>query len=72
MSKESVLKLEGVVIEVLPNTKFKVKLVESEHIVLAYLGGKMRQFDINIQAGDKVDLECSPYDLSKGRIVYRK
>ncbi len=72
MSKESVLKLEGVVIEVLPNTRFRVKLTETEHVVLAYLGGKMRQFDINIQAGDKVEVECSPYDLSKGRITYRK
>lgn len=72
MSKESVLKLEGVVIEVLPNTRFRVKLTETEHVVLAYLGGKMRQFDINIQAGDKVEVECSPYDLGKGRITYRK
>jgi len=71
MSKESVLKLEGKVLEVLPNTTFRVE-IEGGHIVLAYLGGKLRQFDINIQTGDVVELECSPYDLAKGRIIYRK
>ena len=65
------LKLDGVVIEVLPNTMFRVKLEHGQE-ALAYLSGKLRKFDINIQAGDRVELEFSPYDLAKGRIVFRK
>ena len=71
MAKEELLKLQGVVQEVLPNAMFRVEL-ENKMIVLAYLGGKLRKFDINISIGDTVDLECSPYDLTKGRIVFRR
>jgi translation initiation factor IF-1 len=71
VAKEELLKLQGSVIEVLPNAMFRVEL-ENKMIVLAYLGGKLRKFDINISIGDTVDLECSPYDLTKGRIVFRR
>ncbi|MBS3740872.1 MAG: translation initiation factor IF-1 [Candidatus Cloacimonetes bacterium] len=70
MSKGSVIEVEGVVEEALPGTKFKVKL-ENGHTVLAHISGKMRMNYIRILVGDKVKLELSPYDLSKGRIVYR-
>ena len=70
MAKEESIKFKGEIIELLPNTTFKVQL-ENGMTVLAYLGGKMRQFKINILLGDRVDVEFSPYDLSKGRIVYR-
>ena len=63
--------MDGVISEVLGNAMFRVKLVNSEHLVTAYIGGKMRKHDIKIIAGDKVTLEMSPYDLSKGRIMYR-
>lgn len=71
MAKEEALRFDGVVQEVLGNSMFRVKLEGSEHMVTAYVGGKMRKFDIKIIEGDKVTLEMSPYDLSKGRIVYR-
>jgi translation initiation factor IF-1 len=71
VAKEELLKLQGVVQEVLPNAMFRVEL-ENKMVVLAYLGGKLRKFDINISIGDTVDLECSPYDLTKGRIVFRR
>lgn len=70
MAKEEALKFSGEVIETLPNAMWRVKLANGT-VVLAYLGGKLRKFDINIGLGDNVDLEFSPYDLSKGRIVYR-
>ncbi len=70
MSKEDNLKLEGTVKELLPNTMFRVQL-ENGHIVLAHISGKMRMHFIRILPGDKVMLEISPYDLSKGRITYR-
>ncbi len=70
MAKGSVIEVEGVVEEALPGTKFKVKL-ENDHTVLAHISGKMRMNYIRILVGDKVKLELSPYDLSKGRIVYR-
>jgi translation initiation factor IF-1 len=63
--------MNGKVVEVLGNAMFRVKLDNSEHMVTAYIGGKMRKFDIKIIAGDKVILEMSPYDLTKGRIMYR-
>ncbi len=72
MSKESAFKMEGEIIDVLPNATFKVKLIESDLIVLTYVSGKMRQHEIRILMGDKVDVEMSPYDLSRGRIVRRK
>ena len=70
MPKEELLELEGVVSEVLPNTQFRVML-DNGADVLAYASGKMRKHRIRILAGDKVTLEMSPYDLSKGRINFR-
>lgn len=69
--KNNVTVLEGEVIENLPNTLFKVKLENSEKIVLCYLSGKMRKNYIRILPGDKVRFEITPYDLNRGRIVYR-
>ena len=71
MAKEEGMKVNGVVSEVLGNAMFRVKLENTEHMVTAYVGGKMRKFDIKIIAGDRVQLEMSPYDLTKGRIMYR-
>ena len=70
MSKTDVIEIEGVVVEKLPNAMFKVEL-EYGHIVLAHISGKLRMNFIKILPGDKVTLEMSPYDLSKGRIVWR-
>jgi len=70
MSKEDVIELEGVVIEVLPATTFKVKLGNG-HVITAYIAGKMRKNYIKVGAGDTVKVEISPYDLTKGRITYR-
>lgn len=63
--------MAGVVDEVLPSATFRVRLEESKQLILAYLGGKMRQHSIEILAGDRVEVEMSVYDLSRGRIVYR-
>lgn len=70
MSKEDVISLEGRVEEVLPNAMFRVKLNQG-HTILGHISGRMRQNKIQILAGDLVKVEMSPYDLSKGRIVYR-
>ena len=70
MSKTDVIEIEGGVVEKLPNAMFKVEL-ENGHIVLAHISGKLRMNFIKILPGDKVTLEMSPYDLSKGRIVWR-
>lgn len=70
MSKTDVIEIEGVVVEKLPNAMFKVEL-ENGHIVLAHISGKLRMNFIKILPGDNVTLEMSPYDLSKGRIVWR-
>ena len=70
MSKEDVIELEGTVVETLPNTTFKVEL-ENGHKVLAHISGKLRMNYIRILPGDKVTVELSPYDLAKGRIVWR-
>jgi translation initiation factor IF-1 len=70
MSKGQVIEAEGVVVETLPGTLFKVKLANGK-VVLAHISGKMRLNYIKILPGDKVRLEFSPYDLSKARIVYR-
>ena len=72
MSKEDTIKVEGQVIDVLPNATFKVKLNDTGLTVLSYISGRMRQHEIRILMGDKVDVEMSPYDLTKGRIVRRK
>lgn len=70
MAKDEPIKVEGVVMETLPNAMFKVEL-ENKHQVLAHISGKMRMHFIKILPGDKVTLELSPYDLSRGRIIYR-
>ncbi len=70
MAKEERLEFEGTVVEALPNAMFRVE-IEGGHIILAYVSGKMRTRFIRILPGDKVKLEISPYDLSKGRITYR-
>ena len=70
MAKEEPLQVEGKVIESLPNATFRVEL-ENGHKILAYISGKMRMHFIRILPGDKVTLEMSPYDLTKGRITYR-
>ncbi len=70
MSKADVIEVEGVVLEKLPNTMFKVEL-ENGHQILAHISGKLRQNYIRILPGDKVTIEMSPYDLSKGRIIWR-
>ena len=71
MAKEEGMKMSGVVLEALGNAMFCVKIDNSEHLVTAYIGGRLRQNEIKIIEGDKVTLEVSPYDLSKGRIMYR-
>jgi translation initiation factor IF-1 len=70
-SKEEPIRVDGTVVELLPNTMFRVELPNG-HRVLAHISGKMRMNFIKILPGDKVTLEMSPYDLSKGRIVYRE
>ena len=70
MVKEKSLEFVGVVLELLPNAMFKVKL-ENDHEVLAHTSGKLRKNRIRVLVGDKVDVEMTPYDLTKGRIVYR-
>ena len=70
MSKEDAIEVVGTVIETLPNAMFRVEL-ENKHMVLAHISGKMRKNFIRILPGDKILVELSPYDLSRGRIVYR-
>jgi len=70
MAKQEPIKIDGIITEILPNTNFKVKL-ENGHEIIAHISGKMRLNFIRILQGDKVTVELSPYDLSKGRIVYR-
>ena len=70
MAKEEAIEVEGTVAEVLPNARFRVEL-ENGHRVLAHISGKMRMHYIRILTGDKVKMELSPYDLTKGRITYR-
>jgi len=70
MAKEELLEMSGSVTEVLPDSRFRVTL-DNGHPIIAYTGGKMRKHHIRILAGDKVTLEMSPYDLSKGRITFR-
>ncbi|MDA0986476.1 MAG: translation initiation factor IF-1 [Bacteroidetes bacterium] len=70
MSKQDSIKMDGVILDTLPNASFKVKL-DNGHEILAHISGKMRMHYIKILVGDKVTIEMSPYDLSKGRISYR-
>jgi translation initiation factor IF-1 len=71
MAKEDVIEMEGTVVDTLPNTMFRVEL-ENGHIVTAHISGKMRKHYIRILTGDRVTVELTPYDLSKGRITYRQ
>jgi translation initiation factor IF-1 len=71
LAKEDVIELEGTVVDTLPNTMFRVEL-ENGHIITAHISGKMRKHYIRILTGDKVTVEMTPYDLSKGRITYRE
>lgn len=70
MAKEDLIEMQGVVNEVLPDSRFRVTL-ENGHMLIAYAGGKMRKNHIRVLAGDNVSLELSPYDLNKGRITFR-
>lgn len=70
MSKQDVIEVEGKVLEALPNAMFKVEL-ENGHVVLAHISGKIRKNYIRILPGDKVNIELTPYDLTRGRITYR-
>ena len=70
MAKQEAIEVEGLVTEVLPDQKFRVKL-QNDHVVLAYAAGKMSKFRIRVLVGDMVTLELSPYDLTRGRITYR-
>ena len=71
MAKDDVIVIDGKVIEALPNAMFRVEL-DNGHVVLCHISGKMRMHYIKILPGDKVTVEISPYDLSRGRIIYRK
>jgi translation initiation factor IF-1 len=70
LSKEEAIEVEGTVVEPLPNAMFRVEL-DNGHVVLAHISGKMRKYYIRILPGDRVTVELSPYDLSRGRITYR-
>ena len=70
MAKEDHIEMEGTVIDTLPNTMFRVKL-DNDHVVTAHISGKMRKHYIRILTGDRVTVQLTPYDLSKGRITYR-
>ena len=71
MAKDDLVPAEGVIIDKQPNAFFKVQLINSEHVVLAAISGKMRKNRIRILVGDRVTVEMSPYDLTRGRITYR-
>lgn len=70
MAKEDMIEVEGTVVEPLPNAMFKVKL-QNNHVILCHISGKMRMFYIKILPGDQVRVQLSPYDLTRGRIIYR-
>ena len=72
MAKEDVIKMEGMIAEVLPNTQFRVQIEGFERAVLASLSGRMRQNNIKVLEGDTVEMEFSPYDLTRGRITRRR
>jgi translation initiation factor IF-1 len=72
LSKEDVIKMEGIIVEVLPNTQYRVQIEGFARTVLASLSGRMRQHNIKTLAGDVVELEFSPYDLNRGRITRRR
>lgn len=68
--KEEAIKMNGRVVEVLPNAMFRVEL-DNRHIIICTIGGKLRKNNINVKMSDRVDVELSPYDISRGRITYR-
>jgi translation initiation factor IF-1 len=70
MSKEDVLKMKGLVTEILPNALFRIKL-ENDMMIIGHISGKMRKNNINVLLGDRVEVEMTPYDLSKGRVTFR-
>ncbi len=70
MAKEECIEMEGIVIDTMPNTTFKIKL-ENEHIIHAHISGRMRKNNIRILTGDRVTVQLTPYDLTKGRIIFR-
>ena len=70
MAKEELIEMQGVVTEILPDARYRVKL-DNGHTLIAYTGGKMRKHKIRILAGDKITIEMSPYDMDKGRIIFR-
>lgn len=70
MAKEDLLVMGGTIVEKLPNAMFRVKL-ENDHEIIAHTAGKMRKHRIRVMAGDKVDVEMTPYDLTKGRVIFR-
>ena len=70
MAKQASIEQDGIILEALPNAMFKVEL-ENGHVIIAHISGKMRMFYIKILPGDKVKVEMSPYDLTKGRITFR-
>ena len=73
LAKKDIIKVKGEVVDKLPDSKFRVKLdLENQPVILAYLSGKMKMNYIKIDVGDIVDVELSPYDLTKGRVVYRE
>lgn len=73
MAKEELIQFDGEVLELLPNAEFrvKIKLQESDHIIIAHTSGRMRKNRIKILAGDKIKVEMTPYDLTKGRVIHR-
>lgn len=71
MAKEDLIEFNGVVVELLPNAMFRVRL-ENDHVILAHTSGKMRKNRIRVLVGDKVTVEMTPYDLTKGRITFRQ
>ncbi len=71
MAKEDLIEFTGIVMELLPNAMFRVRL-ENDHVILAHTSGKMRKNRIRVLAGDKVTVEMTPYDLTKGRITFRQ
>jgi len=72
LAKEEGLRLEGTVLEVLPNATFRVKLDDMDSVVLGVISGKMRQHNIKVMLGDRVEIEFSPYDVTRGRITRRR
>ena len=71
MAKDDIIEVEGIIDEVLPGNMFRVQVENMPHMLLCYMGGKLKQHKIRVILGDKVKVEMSPYDLTKGRITYR-